>query len=143
MKIGLIDVDSKMPNLALMKLSAYYKKEGCQTELSYPLFVQNYDKVFASKIFTYTDEMLKKAGINKSMWYVLVGFNSTLNEDLYRLKLLRKNKQDAFVQRYNFDPAPEYIPIARWANQHHIFYHYTLENWINHPNNRRYKKLFD
>jgi hypothetical protein len=53
--IGLIDIDSKTPNLALMKISAYYKKQGELTELTYPLFAQNYDKCFASKIFTWTE----------------------------------------------------------------------------------------
>jgi hypothetical protein len=48
--IGLIDVDSKIPNLALMKLSTYYKSIGETVE-----FVQEgkeYEKIFASSIFT-------------------------------------------------------------------------------------------
>lgn len=49
-KIGLIDVDSKIPNLALMKLSAYHKARGDHVEFFSPLF--NYDKIYASKIFT-------------------------------------------------------------------------------------------
>ena len=32
MKIGLIDVDSIIPNLALMKLSAYHRSKGNQVE---------------------------------------------------------------------------------------------------------------
>lgn len=48
--IGLIDVDSKIPNLALMKISSYYKSLGEEVE-----FVQEgkeYEKIFASSIFT-------------------------------------------------------------------------------------------
>lgn len=48
--IGLIDVDSKIPNLALMKISSYYKGLGDSVE-----FVQGnktYDRIFASAIFT-------------------------------------------------------------------------------------------
>lgn len=48
--IGLIDVDSKIPNLALMKISKYYKDNGEQVE-----FVQQdkeYERIFASAIFT-------------------------------------------------------------------------------------------
>lgn len=48
--IGLIDVDSKIPNLALMKISSYYKSLGEQVE-----FVQKdkqYEKIYASSIFT-------------------------------------------------------------------------------------------
>ena len=50
MKIGLYDIDSKIPNLALMKLSAWHKKQGNEVELFIPL--KKYDKVYASKIFT-------------------------------------------------------------------------------------------
>jgi len=56
MKIGLIDIDSKIPNLALMKLSAYHKQLGHDVELTSPLFAnQNgYDLIIASKIFDFT-----------------------------------------------------------------------------------------
>jgi hypothetical protein len=33
--IGLIDVDSRIPNLALMKISGYYKSQGEQVEFGY------------------------------------------------------------------------------------------------------------
>lgn len=50
MKIALYDIDSKIPNLALMKLSAWHKKQGDDVELYTPL--KQYDKVYASQIFT-------------------------------------------------------------------------------------------
>jgi len=50
--IGLYDIDSKIPNLALMKLSAWHKKQGDQTELYFPL--KEYDKVYASQIFEWS-----------------------------------------------------------------------------------------
>jgi hypothetical protein len=56
--IGLIDVDGKIPNLALMKISSYYKRIGEQVE-----FVQDgvkYEKIFASSIFTRSKEKCKK-----------------------------------------------------------------------------------
>ena len=46
-KVLLIDVDSKIPNLALMKLSAYHKALGDEVGFS----VTNPDKVYASVIF--------------------------------------------------------------------------------------------
>ena len=53
MKIGLIDVDShNFPNLALMKISAYYKSKGHQ--VSWAQYMEHYDVVFASKIFTFS-----------------------------------------------------------------------------------------
>lgn len=53
MKIGLFDIDSRpgFGNLALMKLSAHYKKEGNEVEFYNPLWNKSYDLVFASKIF--------------------------------------------------------------------------------------------
>ncbi len=64
MKIGIIDADlldngTRHPNLALMKISAYHKNKGKDVELieSYtddlkPL--QSYDKIFMSRVFTFT-----------------------------------------------------------------------------------------
>jgi len=49
-KIGLIDVDSRLPNLALMKVSSYYKTNDC--EVKFVRLGENYDKIFASAIFT-------------------------------------------------------------------------------------------
>jgi len=54
MRVGLIDIDSKIPNLALMKWSAYAKKEGYDVELTAPIFADQYDIVIASKVFDFT-----------------------------------------------------------------------------------------
>lgn len=48
MKIRLVDVDSKIPNLALMKISAYHKENGDKVGFDIP----DPDKVYASVIFT-------------------------------------------------------------------------------------------
>lgn len=61
MNIGIIDADlisrkkHRFPNLACMKISGYYKKIGHSVSLlrSYN-DVQNYDKIFISKVFTDT-----------------------------------------------------------------------------------------
>lgn len=50
MRIGLKDVDSKLPNLALMKISRYFKDLGCEVEFVKP--GNDYDKIYASAIFT-------------------------------------------------------------------------------------------
>lgn len=55
-KIGLLAVDSKYPNLALMKLSAYHKKIG--DEVSWYNTFEHYDIVYMSKIFTFTEDYL-------------------------------------------------------------------------------------
>lgn len=61
MRIGIIDADllsrkkHRFPNLACMKISSYYKKQGHNVSLllSYDE-IENYDKVFLSKVFTDT-----------------------------------------------------------------------------------------
>lgn len=63
-RILLVDVDSTIPNIPLMKLSTHYKKTGCQIDLQtlkisyYPnrkkfkvVNAESYDKVFVSSIF--------------------------------------------------------------------------------------------
>lgn len=59
MKIGLIDVDGhNFPNLALMKIAAYHKSLGDDVEWHDPMFSGHMDKVYMSKIFTFTDDYI-------------------------------------------------------------------------------------
>jgi len=55
MNIGLLDVDSKIPNLASMKISQYHKLNGDDVEFYMPLAHSLYDKIYASKIFKFSD----------------------------------------------------------------------------------------
>lgn len=58
MRIGLVDIDGhNFPNLALMKLSAWHKTHGDSVEFADPMF-GCYDRVYMSKIFTFTPECL-------------------------------------------------------------------------------------
>lgn len=54
MKIGLIAVDSNFPNLALMKISNWHKNQGDLVEWYNPF--GEYDKVYMSKIFSFTPD---------------------------------------------------------------------------------------
>lgn len=57
MKIGLIDVDGhNYPNLPLMKLSAWHKAQGDSVEWYHPLFSGHMDRVYMSKIFSFTPD---------------------------------------------------------------------------------------
>ena len=57
MRIGLIDVDGhNFPNLPLMKLSAWHKQQGDTVEWYEPLFSGHMDKVYISKVFTFTPD---------------------------------------------------------------------------------------
>lgn len=73
---------------------------------------------------------LKKIGMFREE-YVLVGFNTTFQEDLERLNFLRNNNQNAYVQRYeSCYSKPEYIQLAQWVNQHHIFQAMRFEDFV-------------
>lgn len=54
MNIGLVDVDSKIPNLALMKISSYHKSRGDSVYFYDPMFGGKPDRIYASKVFTFT-----------------------------------------------------------------------------------------
>lgn len=57
MRIGLIDVDGhNFPNLPLMKLSAWHKSRGDHVEWYEPLFSGHMDKVYVSKVFSFTPD---------------------------------------------------------------------------------------
>ncbi len=57
MLVGLHDNDrTGFPNLALMKLSAWHKAKGDEVEMCMPLAAGTYDRIYSSKVFTFTDE---------------------------------------------------------------------------------------
>ncbi len=75
MKIGIFDADlldngTRHPNLALMKISAYYKELGNEVELiqTYDEDLSEYEKFFISKVFSFTkvpDKILKLKNLIK------------------------------------------------------------------------------
>jgi hypothetical protein len=57
MKIGLIDVDGhNYPNLPLMKISAWHKQNGDSVEWYDPLFSEEMDVVYMSKVFSFSED---------------------------------------------------------------------------------------
>lgn len=58
MTIGLIDVDGKLPNLALMKISSFYKALGEEVEFIKPGV--KYEEVFASCLFSWNKAQCEK-----------------------------------------------------------------------------------
>lgn len=58
MKIGLVDVDGhRFPNLALMKISAWFKRGGYEVEWANSL--EHYNAVYMAKVFTFTRDDLQ------------------------------------------------------------------------------------
>tara|TARA_R100001440_G_scaffold29213_2_gene46815 strand:- start:5590 stop:6585 length:996 start_codon:yes stop_codon:yes gene_type:complete len=56
--VKLVQIDGKLPNLALMRLSSYYKEKGYEVDftrsVSKDLFDKEYDYVFGSSIFQFS-----------------------------------------------------------------------------------------
>lgn len=76
-------------------------------------------------------EMLKDAGINTRRnvaFYVLCGYNTTYEEDMYRVMKLRENRCHAFVMKYHEDDA-KLNHLARWADKREIFWSTNPEDY--------------
>lgn len=57
MKVGLIDVDGHdYPNLPLMKISAWHKRQGDSVGWYSPMFSGHMDRVYMSKVFSFTPD---------------------------------------------------------------------------------------
>jgi hypothetical protein len=55
-KIGIIQADGKLPNLALMKICGFHEKFGHEVEwFKGKMFEEEYDKIYCSKIFSFTN----------------------------------------------------------------------------------------
>ena len=56
MKIGLLNLEPKINNTALMKISKYHKDLGDDVEMYIDFFRNNYDKIYCSSLFNFTDK---------------------------------------------------------------------------------------
>jgi hypothetical protein len=86
-------------------------------------------------------DLLAAAGIRQCTWYVLVGFETTLGEDLDRLNYLRDRKQAAYVMRYDRNRDRRYIALAQWANQHRWFAAMTFKQFLKRPDRPEHRWL--
>lgn len=87
MNIALVDVDGRnFPNLALMKLSAWHKAQGDLVEWYDPLFSRP-DRIYASKVFTFTPDFLDYAAGDPEPVRGGTGYdpNEKLPEDVERM----------------------------------------------------------
>ena len=68
-KIGLIDVDGhRFPNIPLMKLSAYHKKQGDTVAWYEPMFSGHQNIVYGSKVFSFTPDYPYYVDAEKVIW---------------------------------------------------------------------------
>lgn len=63
--------------------------------------------------------------------YVLTNFNSTIEQDLYRIEELRKLKYDPYVMIYDKEHAPRTVRhLARWCNNRFVFKSCTFKQYL-------------
>ena len=74
----------------------------------------------------------------KLMCYVLIGFDSTPEEDLYRVETLRKLKIDPFAMVYNKTPDPFLTSFARWVNKKQLFKSCSWNDFYNSYKTHRF-----
>lgn len=75
--------------------------------------------------------MLKDAGINTRRnvsFYVLCGYDTTFEEDMYRVMKLRENRCHAFVMKYHENDM-RLNHFARWADKRELFWYTNPETY--------------
>ena len=88
MRIGLHDAEKEhfkhkiFPNLALMKISAYHKRNGDHVEWWNPLY--KYDRIYSSKVFDFTpvDPYLPDDAIRGGTGYRDIPISGTLPDEI-------------------------------------------------------------
>jgi hypothetical protein len=72
------------------------------------------------------NEVVKYINPNKLMCYVLIGYNSTIEQDMYRIEILRELRIDPFIMPYrslynNVKPEQYHRDLARYVNNKALF----------------------
>jgi hypothetical protein len=91
-----------------------------------------WDRMKDEKIVKAGIEMLRDHGINirrNVSFYVLSGFNTTFEQDLYRVKELKKTGAMAFVMKYH-DDNPELNHLARYCDKRELYRSCTFEEYL-------------
>lgn len=96
MRVSLIDVDSKIPNLALMKISAYHKQKGDQVGLN----LRNPDLIYSSIVFTKNKGWAKNKRID-SVKVKVGGSGIDLNSKLHDEIEFIKPDYDLYPSEYS------------------------------------------
>ncbi len=81
--------------------------------------------------------LLQKHGIKRALWYVLVGFNTTWEQDMYRISLLKKLGQRPYVMRYgDTQNNHRYALLSSWVNQYQFFHTMSFKKFVECNNDR-------
>jgi hypothetical protein len=95
-------------------------------------YIFAFDNIKWEPIVSKAIGILNEVGLKRNTWYVLVGYDSSFEEDLWRCNYLKEHNQNAYVMRHEkCGGEQKYTRLARWANQHHIFQKMTFKEFQN------------
>ena len=81
-----------------------------------------WDNISDEKVVLGGIEILKRNNCKRAMFYVIVGFDSTIEEDLYRFNKIKELGQRAYCMRHEKVKGNRlYNDLASWVNQPRFF----------------------
>ena len=101
----------KLANKLKIEYTKHKTQQGDHLVTDYYIFnKEDYSRLLS--------EYRQKINEKRDQFYVLIGFNTTPEQDLMRINFLKKRGIDAFVMPYNkMDPYQK--KFARWVNRHY------------------------
>lgn len=97
-----------------------------KNELRFSFDLPQLEQIVREKV-----ELIKTYHIRKCIFFfVLVGFNTTFEEDMHRLDVIKELGGRAYIMRHENTPKEKrYIRMAQWANQFFTFAKYDFETF--------------
>ncbi len=88
-KVLLIDIDSKIPNLALKKIEKYYQDRQDTVHWNLPIMANWADVIYVSCVFTWNRDKCREWETYPQAWIGGSGYDldMTLQEDIERVRL--------------------------------------------------------
>ena len=141
-RVCLIDNNVLAVKKHFLKVCGQAQKEGIQIEFNQGLDIRLLDEEIARELkktrlselwFAWDNvkdegvvrsgiELLNKVGIKSMRFYVIVGFNTSIEEDLYRFNILKQYKIRPYCMRHEkVNGIKEYIRMAEWVNMPRMF----------------------
>lgn len=103
------------------------QKLNLKSELRFAFDFPELEGIIRGKVALIREYKIRK----HPFFYVLVGFNTTFDQDIHRLEVLRELDCRAYVMRHENTPKErKYLRLAQWANQFWTFAKYDFyEFW--------------
>ena len=142
--IKLIHIDGKLPNLALMRLSSYFKKKNYNVDFTRSvnptLFDKNYEYVFGSSIFQFSNQRLEKLKKNYTkalkLYRASLKFRKNLHFTFTNIATLYKEvgKNNSAIRYYHkaLDIKKNYSEALFNLSILQLYFNQFQEGWCNY-----------